>query len=244
MAKLPPVGVLAELVNDDGTVMRGPEVAAFAAQHRLKRVSVADLIACAPAQREAGRARRRNSAIETPAGPARAIAYRTEWDSTQHLAVVFGEIGDGRDVPVRLHREAVIDDVFAARSRLDRVIARVGGGGRGIIVYLREGSVGVAAPVAARATASATSTTFRRAHAQRDWREIGLGAQILRDLGVTSIRLIASRERHYVGLDGFGIAIEETELDRSVTPAATSPGASVPSRSRLASTRAVRARSA
>jgi 3,4-dihydroxy 2-butanone 4-phosphate synthase/GTP cyclohydrolase II len=212
LAGLPPVGVLAELVKDDGTVMRGAEVAAFAAAQGLKRVSVADLIATRQ-RTEKLVARVAESIIETTAGPARAIAYRTEWDSTQHLAIVFGEIGDGRDVPVRLHREAVIDDVFTAASRLDRVISRLGGAGRGVIVYLREGSVGVAgAGSRPRDAFGGDEHHGSASDRQRDWRVIGLGAQILRDLGVTSIRLIASRQLHYVGLEGFGIAIEDTEI--------------------------------
>ncbi|HET7718162.1 MAG TPA: 3,4-dihydroxy-2-butanone-4-phosphate synthase [Bauldia sp.] len=212
LAGLTPVGVLAELVNDDGTVMRGPDVTAFAEKNGLRIVSVADLIAVR--QRTEKLVQRvGDSRIETKAGPARAIAYRTEWDSTQHLAVVFGEIGDGRGVPVRLHREAVIEDVFFGASRLDRVIEKFGAAGRGVIVYLREGSVGVSADGGRPRDGLGSEESHGSAdERQRDWREIGLGAQILRDLGVTSIRLLASRERHYVGLDGFGIAIEDTDI--------------------------------
>lgn len=213
MAGLPEVGVLAELVNDDGTVMRGPQVRAFAEAHGLKIVSVAELIA-ARQRAEKLVERVAEQRIATAAGPAHAIAYRTQWDTNEHLAVIFGEVGDGRGVPVRLHRESVIDDVFSGRSRLDTAIERFGKGGRGVIVYLREGSVGVAPdgigrPRDALAGGEAHASAGSR---EREWREIGLGAQILRDLGVTSIRLLASRERHYVGLDGFGIAIEHTDI--------------------------------
>src|ERR1700730_3564631 len=142
LAGLPPVGVLAELVNDDGTVMRGPQVAAFAESHGLKQISVAELIA--HRQRSEKLVTRVNEfPIATMAGPARAVAYRTAFDPIEHLAVVFGGIDDGRGVPVRLHREAIIDDVFAAKSKLDRVMTRFSAG-RGVIVYLREGAVGVA----------------------------------------------------------------------------------------------------
>jgi 3,4-dihydroxy 2-butanone 4-phosphate synthase/GTP cyclohydrolase II len=212
MAGLPPVGVLAELVRDDGAVMRGPEVVAFAEAHGLKRVSVAELIATR--QRTEKLVERVSEVrIATAGGPAMAIAYRVEWDTTQHLAIVFGEIGEGRGIPVRLHREAVIEDVFAAGGRLDRVIQRFGTAQRGVIVYLREGSVGVAAGSGRPRDGIGREEAHRSADIRRrDWREIGLGAQILRDLGVTSIRLLASRELHYVGLDGFGIAIEDTDI--------------------------------
>ncbi|MCB1494577.1 MAG: 3,4-dihydroxy-2-butanone-4-phosphate synthase [Bauldia sp.] len=213
LADLEPVGVLAELVNDDGTVMRGPEVAAFAEKHGLRTLSVADLIAWR--QRSETLVERVGSFdIETKGGPAQAIAYRTEWDPTEHLAIVFGEIGDGRGLPVRLHREAVTQDVFAAKSTIDRIMEQLGEAGRGVIVYLREGAVGVATSDERPRDRTAAGEEHHGTADQRrrDWREIGLGAQILRDLGVTSIRLIASRELHYVGLDGFGIEIEATDL--------------------------------
>ena len=93
------------------------------------------------------------------------------------------------------------------------MVDRFGAAGRGVIVYLREGSVGVAgADARPRDAIGGDDSHASAADRERDWREIGLGAQILRDLGVTSIRLLASRERHYVGLDGFGIAIDGTEI--------------------------------
>ena len=212
LADLPSIGVLSELVNDDGTVMRGLEVAAFAGRHGLKQVSVADLIAWRQKSEKLVR-RVAEFAVATRAGPARAVTFRTEWDPTEHLAIVFGDIGDGRGVPVRLHREAVVDDVFQARSGLDGVVERLAAGGRGIIVYLREGSVGVAgAGDRARAHGPGLEGHGTATERDRTWREIGLGAQILKDLGVVSIRLLSSRERHYVGLEGFGIAIAATEI--------------------------------
>jgi 3,4-dihydroxy 2-butanone 4-phosphate synthase/GTP cyclohydrolase II len=207
------VGVLAELVNDDGTVKRGAQIAAFAKEHGLRSVSVADLIAYR--QRSERLVERvAEFPIATAAGPAHAIAYRTEWDAMQHLAVIFGDIRDGRGIPVRLHLESVADDVFGAKSALDSVIARFAKAGRGVIVYLREGSVGVARTGARPRDGMAAGDDRHASAALRDaeWREIGLGAQILRDLGVSSIRLLASRERRYVGIDGFGIAIEATEI--------------------------------
>jgi len=210
LAGLPPVGVLAELVNDDGTVMRGPQVAAFAAVHGLTTVAVADLIAY---RQRAERLVERlgESVIETRFGPARAVTYRTPFDPMHHLALVFGDIRDGSDLPVRLQREAVAEDVFGASGRIDRVLERLAAHGRGVLVYLREGSVGVAgAPVRTRELSREDHGSARQR--QAEWREIGLGAQILKDLGVRSIRLIASRERLYVGLSGFGIEIASTEI--------------------------------
>lgn len=207
LASLPPVGVICELVNDDGTVMRGPQVEGFAEAHGLKRVSVADLIAWRQ-RRETLVVRVGSFPIETPHGAATAFAYTLPWDPMQHLAVVFGDIRDGENVPVRLHSEDVAADVFGAKGGLQDALARIGAGRRGVIVYLREGSVGVA---------EAHPSDDREAHAEarsreNEWREIGLGAQILRDLGIASIELLASRERRYVGLEGFGIRISRTDI--------------------------------
>jgi 3,4-dihydroxy 2-butanone 4-phosphate synthase/GTP cyclohydrolase II len=206
LAGLPPVGVLAELTNDDGTVKHGTAVTRFAEAHHLKRVSVADIIAWR--QRSEILVERVGDAeVVTRAGRARAITYATPFDSTHHLAVVFGQIGDGQGILARFHREAVVEDVFGAKSGIDALMKRMAAAGRGVIVYLREGTVGVAEN-GGRQRDTVLGSTARR---QEEWREIGLGAQILRDLRVKSIRLIASRERRYVGLDAFGITIDATE---------------------------------
>ena len=211
LAGLPLVGVISELVNDDGTVMRGPQVAAFAQQHTLKQVSVADLIAYR--QRQETLVQRVGcSDIETPGGKAKAFTYTLPWDPMHHLAVVFGDIRDGENVPVRFHSEDVVEDVFGTGKSLDTIMTSMSAGRRGVIVYLREGSVGVG-----HSTRNRTALADRDGHEEarrreNEWREIGLGAQILKDLGITSIDLIASRERHYVGLEGFGIRINRTEI--------------------------------
>ncbi|THF50985.1 3,4-dihydroxy-2-butanone-4-phosphate synthase [Allorhizobium terrae] len=211
LANLPPIGVISELVNDDGTVMRGPQVSAFAETHGLKQVSVADLIAYRQ-RKETLIELETSFAVETPYGPAKAYAYSLPWDPMQHLAVVFGDIRDGDDIPVRLHLENVAADVFGANCQIDGIMKRIAEKGRGIIVYLREGSVGVGASTTARAGKHDREIHKEAQTRDSEWLEIGLGAQILKDLGVTSIRLMASRERHYVGLEGFGIRINSTEI--------------------------------
>lgn len=210
LANLPPVGVVCELVNDDGTVMRGPDVAAFAGKHGLRQVSVADLIAYRQRQ-ETLIERIEHFEIETPAGAATAHTYRLPWDVMHHLAIVFGDIRDGVDIPVRFHTEDVVNDVFGNGDELRDVIRSFGRRKRGVIVYLREGSVGVAHHVRVRPGDDAENHD-EAVQRENEWREIGLGAQILKDIGIGSIRLIASRERHYVGLEGFGIEINDTEI--------------------------------
>lgn len=203
-AEVEPVAAICELVNDDGTVMRGPQVAAFADKHRLKRISVADLIAYRQA-REKLVSRVGEFKIETEFGEYSVYAYVTPFDKVHHFAFVYGEIGDGRMVPTRLHRANVIEDVFAGAKPIHAALARFKEAGRGVLVYLREGTSGVPS------TAIAEDATASELERSRQWREVGLGAQILRDLGISSIRLFATRSRTYVGLAGFGIEIASTE---------------------------------
>ncbi len=209
LAGLPPVGVICELVNDDGTVMRGPQVRDFAERHRLTQVTVADLIAHRQ-RKETVVERLSTEVVETLAGPAIAHVYKLAWEPMHHLALVFGDIRDGEDVLVRFHSENVVTDVFGARPGAADAVRRIGAGGRGIIIYLREGSVGVGHHDRVRPGGGEDHAEARSR--ENEWREIGLGAQILKDLGVNSIRLLATRERHYVGLDGFGIELRATEI--------------------------------
>lgn len=208
LAGLPSVGVICELVNDDGTVKRGPEVQAFANEHKFKIISVADLIAY--------RQRRERLIdcvgefeITTEIGPAKGYAYSTPFDDIQHLALVFGAVGDGEAIPTRLHREDVLSDVFGRHTLLSKVFKRFDDEGRGVLVYLREGAAGVPIGEFGVADEQPTNSDLSR---KQDWRDVGLGAQILRDLGVSSIKLLATRSRQYVGLGGFGVSIDGTEL--------------------------------
>ncbi len=149
--------------------------------------------------------------LETPAGHARAITYTTPFDPVEHLALVIGQPGDAP--LVRLHRGDVLEDVFGARDTLNRVFERFREEGNGILVYLREGAAGVPAARLGQAGAGGEEDTASARAREQAWRDVGLGAQILRDLGCKNIRLLASSERHYVGLSGFGIEIAETILD-------------------------------
>jgi 3,4-dihydroxy 2-butanone 4-phosphate synthase / GTP cyclohydrolase II len=203
LAGLPQVAAICELANDDGTVKRGPEVAAFAAEHGLKRVSIADLIAYRQA-REKLVERLATFSVDSEIGPLTAHAYTTPFDSVHHLAFVYGRIGDGENVPTRLHRADVVSDVFGGAKTIRASLAKFAEAGRGVIVYLRDGAVGV--PTMAHGE-KASAEEQRSAQ----WREVGLGAQILKDLNISSIKLLSTKARTYVGLSGFGIEIKGTE---------------------------------
>ena len=203
-AAIEPVAAICELVNDDGTVMRGPQIASFAKKHGIRRISVADLIAYRQA-REKLVTRVAEFKIETEAGEFMGYAYVTPFDKVHHYAFVYGKIGDGRNVPTRLHRANVVEDVFGGAQTIHAALGRFKKAGRGVLVYLRDGTSGVPA------TTIAEDSTPSELERNRQWKDIGLGAQILRDLGISSIQLHATRSRTYVGLAGFGIEIESTE---------------------------------
>jgi 3,4-dihydroxy 2-butanone 4-phosphate synthase/GTP cyclohydrolase II len=205
LAQLPAVGVLAELMNDDGTVMRGPQVAAFAQQHGLQRISIADLIAYRQA-RDKLIERVGEFPVASEIGPLQGYAYVTPFDQVHHMAFVYGRIGDGHAMPARLHRANLIGDVFGGGKLIHAALARFKAHGRGVLVYLRDGTSGVPTAAIPREGKTGSETTRLR-----QWREVGLGAQILQDLGISSIRLLTSARLTYVGLSGFGIEIESTE---------------------------------
>jgi len=206
LAGLPTVGVICELANDDGTVMAGTQITEFAERHGLNVVSVADLIAYRQA-RETLVERVATFPVHGVAAPMTGHAYVTPFDSVQHFAFVVGSIGDGRSVPARLHRADILADVFGGAETINKTLSRFHREGRGVLVYLRDGAAGVPANVVGRAQDSA------EADRRRQWLDVGLGAQILRDLGVTSIRLRTTtpKPRAYVGLSGFGIEIVAVE---------------------------------
>ena len=210
LAGLPAVGVLSELMNDDGTVMRGADVAAFATRHKLKRITIADLIAYRQA-REKLVDRIGEFAVTTEIGELKGYAYMTHFDQVHHMAVVYGRIGDGRDVPTRLHRANLIRDVFGGANTVPRVLQHFKREGRGVMIFLRDGSVGVPVSAIPKSTSDKNGDSGSEAERQRQWREIGLGAQILKDLGISSIRLLTAAKHRYVGLAGFGIEIVATE---------------------------------
>jgi 3,4-dihydroxy 2-butanone 4-phosphate synthase/GTP cyclohydrolase II len=206
LAGLPPVGVLSELMNDDGTVMRGPGVAAFAQRHKLTQISIADIISYRQAREKLVK-RVGEFQVKSEIGMLAGYAYVTPFDAVHHMAVVHGKIGDGKNVLARLHRADIIRDVFGGANPVHTALQRLKQEGRGVIVILRDGAAGV--PTQTIPSSDQNSEAART----KQWREVGLGAQILKDLGISSIRLLTSAKFTYVGLAGFGIEIVETETD-------------------------------
>lgn len=203
LSGLPPVGVISELMNDDGSVMKGEQVARFAAQHKLKHVTIADMIAYRQA-REKLIERVSTFTTESPIGPLQGYAYRSPFDSIAHVAFVYNGVGDGKKVLTRFHKPNIVKEIFTGHKRIQAVLEQFKKEGRGVLIYLRDGAAGV--PVEPLPNESSAE-----ADRNRQWREIGVGAQILRDLGVTSIRHLTSSTHDYKGLSGFGIEIVSNE---------------------------------
>lgn len=216
LAGLEPAGVLAEVVNDDGTVKRLPELIAFAREHGLKIISIEDLISY--------RIRRESFvtcvgehdiAINGMTGKVR--IYETPFDRMQHVVAVFGDVRGRERVPTRIHREQPVLDLFGparhTRSWVEIAVDRLKDHGHGVLMLLRTPNVDdfedSAAPAADGQDGERHGSAIAR---QQRWREIGVGAQILRDLKVRSISVLATHERAYVGLTGFGIEVAGTIL--------------------------------
>ena len=210
LAGLSPVSLISEIVNDDGSIRQGDELQAFAAEHSLKLVSIDDLIAWRQS-RESLVQRVSDETVETAIGKARAVVYETPFDTAQHIALVFGELGDGTSVLTRFQREDTVADIFnAPAGAVTASLARIKAEGRGAIVYLRQGATGVASQGDGGRSPGdgAASDAVRKAQ----WREVGLGAQILSDLEIRSIRVLSTTERQYMGVSGFDLQIEGTEI--------------------------------
>jgi 3,4-dihydroxy 2-butanone 4-phosphate synthase/GTP cyclohydrolase II len=209
LAGCSPIGLLAEVVNDDGSVQRLPQLLEFAAEHDLKIISIADLIAYRQT-RENLVERMEEFEVMTSVGAAHAVTYRTRFDQTEHLALVFGKPVPGSPILVRIHRERLLDDVFGSQSGhqsnlVATCLQRISEETSGIFLYLRSGNGhSIDLQDVGPLDSSQVSHT-------EQWKEIGVGAQILKDLGADTIRLLAGRQHNYVGMSGFGITLASTE---------------------------------
>ncbi|KAH9619127.1 hypothetical protein KSS87_009590 [Heliosperma pusillum] len=217
LAGLNPVGVICEIVDDDGSMARLPRLREFAKQENLKIVSIADLIRY---RRKRDQLVELSSAARIPSnwGPFTAHCYRSFLDGIEHVAMVKGEIGDGQDVLVRVHSECLTGDVFqSARcdcgTQLDLAMKKIEAKGRGILVYLRghEGrGIGLGHKLRAynlQDDGRDTVEANEELGLPVDSREYGIGAQILRDLGVRTMKLMTNNPAKYIGLKGYGLAI-------------------------------------
>jgi 3,4-dihydroxy 2-butanone 4-phosphate synthase/GTP cyclohydrolase II len=208
LADIEPIGLLAELVNDDGTVKHGPQIFDFAQQHELKVISINDLIAYRQSREQLVH-RQYSVDVDTRIGPAKAHMYATAHDDASHLAVVFGDIEQNAPVLVRIHRENVLEDLLGKDAPFTPTLQHIKKRGSGVFVLLRDGGFGVK-PIEHQEPAKSDGDNSHKATEQR-WRTVGIGAQILRDLGISKIDILVKTETRFAGLDGFGISIEGIE---------------------------------
>ncbi|MSW66088.1 MAG: bifunctional 3,4-dihydroxy-2-butanone-4-phosphate synthase/GTP cyclohydrolase II [Actinobacteria bacterium] len=219
LAGYTPAGALCELVNDDGSMMRAPECRAFADQHGLKMISIADLIRFRR-RHEKQVTRVTQAKLPTEFGEFTAVGYRSDIDNIEHIAMVVGDIGDGEDVMVRVHSECLTGDVFGSMRcdcgpQLHAAMLRISEEGRGVVLYIRghEGrGIGLLHKLMAyklqdggRDTVDANLDLGLPA----DARDYGTGAQILADLGIRSMRLLTNNPAKRAGLEGYGLSIVE-----------------------------------
>ena len=219
IAGLYPAGVICEIMNEDGTMARVPELSRFARKHGLLMITIADLIQYRMRTERLVK-RVATAALPTEHGAFRIFAYENQLDSETHVALVRGEIGDGKDVLVRVHSKCLTGDVFhSARcdcgQQLEAAMMRIAEEGRGVLLYLNQEGRGIGLANKIRAyelqdQGFDTVEANERLGFKADQRDYGIGAQILTDLGVRTMRLLTNNPRKFVGLQGYGLSVSDS----------------------------------
>ena len=216
LAGLKPAGVICEIMNDDGTMARRPDLDKFAKKHDLKIVTVADIIAYRM-RNESFVHKEGETVLPTAFGEFKALAFRNELDNGEHLALVKGQIDPHKDILVRVHSECLTGDVFGSYrcdcgDQLKKALKMIDQEGLGVVLYLRQEGrgIGFANKLKAYALQDKGFDTVE-ANAElgfkADLRDYGVGAQILVALGIRKMRIMTNNPKKIVGLEGYGLAV-------------------------------------
>ncbi|MEP6493094.1 MAG: bifunctional 3,4-dihydroxy-2-butanone-4-phosphate synthase/GTP cyclohydrolase II [bacterium] len=218
LAGLQPAGVICEVLNEDGTTARRPQLEVFAQEYGITFITVGQLVAHR-LKTERLVHRVAEARLPTDHGAWRITGYKNDVDDQEHVAIVYGEIGDGENVLVRIHSKCLTGDVFHSLRcdcgwQLDKAMEMIAAEGRGVIVYLdQEGrGIGLLNKLKAYALQDRGADTVEANEQlgfKPDLRNYGIGAQILLDLGTKSIRPITNNPRKMVGLEGYGLRLGE-----------------------------------
>ena len=218
LAGLYPSGVICEILAEDGTMMRRPQLEQFAAEHGLTLVTVAQLVAYR-LKTERLVHRVADARLPTPHGEFRVVGYHNDVDAAEHVALVYGDVGGRRSVLVRMHSKCLTGDVFGSQRcdcgrQLHAAMKMIAEEGAGVVVYLdQEGrGIGLLNKLKAYELQDSGRDTVEANEAlgfAPDLRNYGIGAQILMDLGLSSIRVMTNNPRKMVGLEGYGLEIVE-----------------------------------
>jgi 3,4-dihydroxy 2-butanone 4-phosphate synthase / GTP cyclohydrolase II len=229
LAGLYPAGVICEIMDDIGTMARLPQLRHFARHHGILLVTVADLIAYR-LRTESVVERVASASLPTEFGDFRVHAFENQVSRETHIALVHGEIGSGRDVLVRVHSECLTGDAFGSMrcdcgTQLDEALRRIAAEGRGVLLYLKQEGRGIGLANKIRAYGLQdqgldTVEANERLGFQADQRDYGIGVQILRKLGVQSVRLLSNNPRKLVAIEGYGLSVTEW-LPLEIPPSAS-----------------------
>jgi 3,4-dihydroxy 2-butanone 4-phosphate synthase/GTP cyclohydrolase II len=218
IAGLYPAGVICEIMNEDGTMARVPQLTKFTKKHGLLMITIADLIQYRM-QNERLVRRIANADLPTEWGGFRIYGYENQLDNETHVVLVRGDIGDGHDVLVRVHSRCLTGDVFHSSrcdcgAQLEAAMARIAQEGRGVLLYLNQEGRGIGLANKLRAyelqdQGLDTVEANERLGFKADQRDYGIGVQILRDVGVRTMRLLSNNPRKMVGIEGYGLSVLE-----------------------------------